>query len=211
MVYSPKTREQLRTAVATDLRDPTGTTFTPTEIDGLINEGISEVSRVYPREATDTVAFVEGVSAYPVDFEQIFRVEWFRDGVYQATIPSNHDDDSAQGGWDHFAGSLHLPWSRVPYMFEATDTLRLWGYQTRNQLTDDAEVFDGDADAEFGVRTYAVLTGYQRLLNSRALYQQWTLESVNSDMGPRWLMAAADSYERQWQRIRQQLRNLRRR
>jgi uncharacterized protein YukE len=198
-------------SVATDLRDPTNTTFTVTELDGLIGEGISEVSRVYPIESVDTVPFSDGVADYPVAFEQIFRVEFFRDGEYQSTIPSNHDDDSAQGGWDLFAGSLHLPWARVPYMFQATDTLRVWGYVTRSQLTAVDDVFEGDADAEYGVRSYAVLAGYQRLLNSRALFQQWTTESMNTDMGPRWLMAAAQAYESQWQRIRQQLRNLRRR
>jgi hypothetical protein len=214
MVYAPPTLAVLRGKVATDLRDPTNTTFTTAELNGLIGEAISEVSRIYPIEAVDSIPFATGVAEYAVDFEEVFRVEWFRNNAYQATIPTNHDDDSAQGGWDLFGGVLHLPWSRVPYMIPG-DTLRVWGYQTRSQFSNgtpgETEVFDGDADAEYAVRTYAVLSGYQRLLNSRALFQQWTTDSVNSDMGPRWLMATAQAFESQWQRIRQQLRTLRRR
>jgi hypothetical protein len=197
--------------VSSDLRDPTNTTFLVPEVNELLNEGINEVSRVYPLEVMETVNIQTGIADYPVDFEEVFRVEWFREGTYQATIPSNQSDDSAQGGFDLFAGSLHIPWARIPYFDELTDSLRLWGYQSRTQLDAEGEIFEGDADAEFGVRTYAVLTGYQRLLNSRALYQQWTMDSVNTDMGPRWIMEAANSYERQWQRIRQQLRLMRRR
>jgi hypothetical protein len=212
VVYAPPSLATLRGYVAMDLRDSGLKTFTAPEVNALINGAIVEVSRVYPKEAIDAIVFDTGASAYPTDFEQVFRCEVFRNGVYYATIPPNESDDSAQGGFDLFGGEIHLPWSAVARLVETSnDSLRLWGYKPRDILETDAESLDGDADTEHAVRLHAVLTGYQRLANSQALFQQWTQESRNTEVSPTQLIGMASTFESQWQRVRQQLRTLRRR
>jgi hypothetical protein len=212
VVYTPPTLAQLRGRVSTDLRDPTNKTFTTAEVDLLINQAVVEVSRAHPKEVIESTPIEIGASEYQCLMESVFRVELFRDGAYYQTVPPNSSDDSAQGGWDLFAGTLHLPWSMVGHFSdEHVDSLRVWGYLPREQMDAEGESLDGDADIESGVRVYAVLTGYQRLVNSRALFQQWTTDSDNTDVSPTQLMGFAQGYEAQWQRIRQQLRLLRRR
>jgi hypothetical protein len=212
VVYAPPTLEQLRARVAADLRDPLYKTFMAADIDALINGAVVEVSRAYPKQVVSSVVYDTGVADYPVDFTDIFRVEVFRDGVYAFTIPPNESDDSAQGGYDTFAGAVHLPWYVVARLSETTDdSIRLWGYRNREIMETATESLDGDAEFEHGVRTYSVLTGYQRLANSRALFQQWTQDSNNTDVSPTQLLGMAQAFESQWQHIRQQLRTLRRR
>jgi len=212
MPYTPPSLATLRASVARDLRDPTYKTFSTTEVNDLINAGIVEVSRVAPVESLQSVVFQGNQAEYPVAVTDAFRVELYVDGEYNATIPPNTDDDSAQGGWDLFGGMLHVPWSLVPRLSEDTqDTFRVWGYRNRSTLSADNESLEGDADIEQSVRTYALLEGYQRLVNSRALFQQWVQTPGNSDVSPTQLMGFAQTYESQWQRIRQQMRKLRRR
>jgi hypothetical protein len=212
VTYVPPTLVALRSSVAADLRDPAFKTFTEPEVTALINGAVVEVSRAYPKEVIDTVDFVTGTGSYATDFEDVFRCEVWRNSAYYLTIPSNESDDSAQGGFDLFAGQIHLPWAVIAGMNTTSDdTIRLWGYQPRELFASDGDSLDGNADVEHAVRVHSVLTGYQRLASSRALFQQWTQDGTNTDVSPTQLLSMAQTYESQWQRIRQQLRTLRRR
>jgi hypothetical protein len=77
-------------------------------------------------------------------------------------------------------------------------------------LTSDGDVLEGDAEAEMGVRLYAALTGYQRLQNDRALFQQWLAIPGNTDVSPTQLDGMANTYLSQWNRHRNHIRTLRR-
>jgi hypothetical protein len=213
MVYAPPILSVLATSVSRDLRDPTNKTFTLPEVKDFIRSGVVEVSSVSPIESIETISFVADTAAYACGLIDAFRVEVVNDNGYVGAIqPNTSDDVGAQGGWDLFAGLLHVPWVYASRLNPDTnDSFRVWGYRPRVVPTLDNEVLDGDAAFEQGVRTYALLEGYQRLVNSRSLFQQWTQSPGNSDVSPTQLAGFATNYEQQWQRMRQQMRRLRRR
>ena len=148
------TLAQLRTRVARDLRDPNMRTFLSAYVDDLINSGIEEVSRLYPREVVLEIAPLAGTYTYAVDIDTAFRAEIWRSGALASVLTEN-DGTSSQTGWDLFGGQLRLPRSVIDSAVPATDEIHLWGYAHRPQLVVDADVSVLDDTAEWGVRRYA--------------------------------------------------------
>jgi hypothetical protein len=204
------TLANLRAFVASDIRDPNFATFSSGQVDSLINGAINEVSRVYPKEVLETIVPIASTYSYATGLTQAFRAEWFRSNAFHASIPHNADDDSAQGGWEVWAGNLILPKGLVDAAVPATDFFRLWGYGGRAQLTADGQVFDGDTDAEWGVRVFARWSAYQALNAERALFKQWQGASQNSDITAPQLQQDVALYAQEWNRQRNHLRRLRR-
>jgi hypothetical protein len=204
------TLAQLRSSVANDIRDPGMATFTPAQIDSLINAGINEVARVYPKEILQDITPIALTYSYPTTALQAFRVEWYRSGAFWSSIPHNEDSDGSQAGWEVWAGNLILPKSIVSAAVPATDLFRVWGYGGRAQLTTDGQVLDADADGEWGVRMYARWSAYQSMLADRALYKQFQGMTQNTDISETQLQQNVALYAQEWNRHRNHLRRLRR-
>jgi len=203
------TRAELRVKVSRDLRDPTNTTFSTAEVDDLVNAGIEEVSRVYPREVLEVVAPVAATYSYVIGATQAFRLEVFRSGVFYATLQPNEGEDT-QTGWEIWDGSLRLPKHVIDLMVPATDSMRLWGYAPRAQLTTDAQVAQLDDAAEWGVRRYCRAIGFALMHADRAKFKQWQAASQNTDTSNNQLLQMVSLYTSEWDRTRNYLRRLRR-
>ena len=212
MTYTAPDLSTLRTAVARDLRDPDLKTFTETELNDLINLGVVEVGRVYSKQDVQELAVEDdGQQIYPTDAIALFRVELIKDSVVYAGVPANAHETTGEGGWDLHGGDLYIPRTFTAHLkAEESPTVRIWGYWPRELFAEDTDVLDGDAEAEFAVRTVATLNGYQRLQNDRLLFQQWLTNTGNTDVSPNQLAQTADLYQSQWREMRNRLRNIQR-
>ena len=208
MPYTPPDRATLRAALARDLRDPDLGTFTAAELDDLINQSMVEVSRIYPKQEVQEFDVSEdGQRTFATDCVGAFRVELMRDGEVRYAVTHNDHELTGEGGWDIHAGFLWLPKFAANYLkLDQTPKVRVWGYWPRELMTADSDIADVDAEAEFGLRTYATLLGYQRLQNDRLLFQQWLTTTGNTDVSPNQLAQTADLYQSQWAEMRKRLR-----
>lgn len=213
MPYTAPNRDVLRTALARDLRDPDLETFTSDELNDLLNHAIVEVSRVYPKEETRSlVTEQDEQNQFAIDAITIFRVELLdEEGVVKVGVPPSTLQVTYEDGYDLHGGILFLPtYVAQNLRFEDGQTIRVWGYFPRELFEDDTAAFDGDAEAEWAVRTYANLEGYQRLQNDRLLFQQWLTNTGNTDVSPNQLAQTADMYRSQWRETRNRIRSLQR-
>lgn len=207
--YTPPTQEVLRAAISRDLHDPENRAFSTTEVNDLINGGIAELNRLVPKESRADVVLVADTYTYDLTdtIDDVFRVElWRPDFAYQ-TLP-RHDGSEMLSGWDYFSGILYLP--RGIFFDTDQDTLTVWGYAERDPLLDDAEVLDADLDGEYVIRAFAQFTCFQRLLMSRALFQQWQTDANNTDVSATQLLGMAATYANEWRSLRSRVRRLRR-
>jgi hypothetical protein len=211
MPYTPPTRTALRASILRDLRDPDGEAFTNTEVNDLINVGILEVGRVYPKEdvvsldlSEDDQRLYTAVGAYA-----LFRVELLKDGEVVLGIPANMASEHGQGGWEYHGGSLYLP-EFVGSLDTDAHTVRVWGYWPRDTMDADGDILDGDAECEYAVRAVAAVTGYQRLQSDRTLFQQWRTNPANSDVSMNQLTQLTDFYQGHWERLRKRIRIIQR-
>lgn len=203
----PPTLVQLRTGVARDIRDPNFRTFTAPYVDDLINAGIEEVGRLYPKESILTLTPVPGQADYAMPtIQTAFRVE-----VVSAGQTQEMDENTgvSGSGWEVFAGSLRLPQGAANSL-SGSSTLRVWGYANRTQLAADGDVSDLDSTAEWGVRRYARAQAFTAMNNDRALFKQWQGQSNNTDVSPNQLNQMVSLYSSEWDRQRNYLRRLRR-
>lgn len=211
MPYSPPTRATLRASISRDLRDSANNVFSTSEVNDLINWGIVEVNRVYPLAGIEDVDIIDDgngspVRVYGIDSVEISRVEIWRDGVFKEAVPQM--GEMSNSGWDLFGSTFILPtWLALN---DATDVVKVYGYQDRDPLDDDSDVLNSDPDAEMGIRIYSVMRGYQRLQNDRALFQQWLATPGNRDISPTQLDGMANTYLADWNRQRKQMRRIRR-
>lgn len=208
MPYSPPSRIALRDSIARDLRDTSYKAFSTQDVDDFINFGIAEVNRVYPIEdIVDYPVVNPATTEYSTTLTSIFRVEAWRAGEFIFLIPPNMGETS-RGGWELFAQVLRIP--NYEHVLEVSDLIKCWGYGERPALVLDAEVLQGDLDAELGVRTFAVYQGYQRLISDRSLFQQWQTQSNNSDVSPTQLTNMSGLKAAEWDGLRNRIRRLRR-
>lgn len=205
----PSTLAQLRTAVARDLRDTGMTTFTSAVIGDLINAGIEEVSRIYPREMVEVVVPVASTYAYSTVCEQVFRVEVWRSGKFHTLLAAN-EGDTSQTGWDLWGGQIRLANPMVDQAVVATDTYRVWGYAPYVQLAADGDVSDLDTRGEWAVRHFARAQAFTLMHSDRAMFKQWQAQSQNTDVTNNQLNQMVSLYSSEWDRTRNYLRRLRR-
>ena len=210
--YAAPSLATLRTSVARDLRDDEMQTWSPAQIDDLINAGIGELNRVRPLESVLPVTYVQGTNAYPLPFSTIFRVEVHRIGgptLVWSPIPEATGSAGTQDGWDYFGGLINLPDTMT---FNAdTDEIRVWGYEDRPPVyaNDEFPSFI-DYDDEQGVRHYARYIGAESLLHTRLLFEQWQTQSNNSDVSATQMLQTVSTFQQAWQSTRNRLRRLRR-
>lgn len=210
--YTAPSLATLRTSVARDLRDEEMKTWSPQQIDDLINAGIGEINRIRPLESVLPVALVDGTSVYPVTFSTIFRVEARRSGgptLVWSPIPESRGEVGVQDGWDLFGGVLTMPSTLT--LVAATDEVRVWGYEDRQPVyfDDDFPSFIDHLD-EDGVRAYARYIGAEMLLHDRLLFGQWQTQSNNSDVSPTQMLQTVGTFQSAWETTRNRLRRLRR-
>jgi hypothetical protein len=207
--YTPPSQEVLRASISRDLHDTDNRAFSTSEVNDLINGGIAELNRLVPKEARVDIPLVANTHTYDLSdtIDDIFRVELWRVGWSYNTL-KRHDGDEMQSGWDYFNTILYLP----PAMdFDADqDTLTVWGYSKRDPLLSDDEVLDADLDGENVIRAYAQFTCFQRLIMSRALFQQWQTDANNTDVSATQLLGMASVYANEWRSLRSRVRRLRR-
>lgn len=211
--YVAPDQATLRASVSRDLHDLENKVFSTAEVNDLINEGIAEANLLLPKEYRATIALVDDQFEYdlPDTVTAIFRVEMWRDtdGVMTFWRDLPRREDTATTGWDFFAGTLLIPttWS---WDTDEQDSLLVMGYQDRDPLSDDEETLDGTLQVELVIRSYARFTCFQRLIASRALFQQWQTSANNSDVSPTQLLGMASVYSREWRELRNRVRRLRR-
>jgi hypothetical protein len=212
MTYTQPTLAQLRDKVEQDLRDSSNEAFSAAEVDDLINEAIVEVNRIYPLAQIEDVDIIDTDEdgnvdrTYSITSTEVQRAEVWRDGGFRENIPEF--DSLGNSGYDIWGSTLTLPTWVV--LDEDVDTVKLYGYADREYLSDDADIAEFDSEAEYAVRSYAKLRGYQALQNDRTLYQQWMKVPGNNDISPTQLDSFVNTYIAQWERQRGHLRRLRR-
>ena len=208
MPYTPPARDVLRAAISRDLHDSDNKVFATDEVNDLINMGIAELNRLAPVEYLDDIALVSDTFTYELDanVEEVVRVEVWRDDKYARSISSISEQSNT--GWEFFAHTLMLPTYLM--LDPDEDSLKVWGYQVRDPLDDDDDVLDSDLDGENVIRSYCQFTCFQRLIASRALFQQWQTQANNADVSATQLLGMASVYAREWRDLRNRVRRLRR-
>ena len=211
MVYTdtPPTTSELITALARDLRDPINKTFTIEDLLQYINDGIVEVNRIYPIQATDSGELIQGQNSYDTRFSSVYRVEIWSDTSLVSTLPFN-DGDSVYGGWELMGQKLIIPPSVVAQsVFDAYPnlTISVTGYARRelgsiSALNDPTEL---DSEAALAVRWFAQYRASLALMNDRSLFKQWQSESNNSDVSMPMLMNMVSTAAQMWERHKRDL------
>lgn len=201
---------ELRTAVASDIRDPNFATFTTDQVDDFINGGQADINRAYPLQVFEDIQYVDGQAAYPTTLSTVFRVEVYRNDKYFSILAESSGIE-AQDGWDVHAGILILRGDLLTLLDEDTDAFKLWGYRDRARLVTDSQVTELDMDAEYAVRTFSRWAAFQFMLGDRSVYKQWQGTSQNSDISVNQLEQLVTIYSHEWEQTRNRLRTLRRR
>ena len=207
-----ETLSSIRTMVRRDLRDPNGATWSDNEVNDLINSGIDWVNGVYPKDAIQTTAFTQPVSGsvFSValsDVSWVFRVDSYDgSGKFKETVlPSTSDGPNS--GWEVHNNILFLP---PHYTLSSPGTLRIFGYSTFIQLSSDSTTTDMDVTAINAVRVWAQAEAFSRLLSDRVAFQQWQVQSGNSDVSALSMNQIALSNQQRVRREETRLRKMRR-
>ena len=203
------TLADLRTYVSRDLRDASNTTFTTTEVDDLVNQGIDALADVYPKEIVSVVGTVAtNVYTYPVtDYTNIYRVDIHDPAsspTYQSEVP--HAYEGRNSGWETHAGVLYLP---PNWPLTAGRWIRAYGYGPYIQLSTGSSTTDMDTSGIAAVRVFVASKAYNRLLMDRALFAQYQAQPGNTDTTALALNQLAYSMKQEWAAERQRLRRVR--
>lgn len=207
-----ETLSTLRTSVRSDLRDTAGATWTDTEVNDLINSGIDWVNGFYPKEAIQTTAYTQPISGavFSVALTSVswpFRVDIYDGGAkYRETLlPST--GDGPDSGWEVHNNIIFFA---PHYSLPDTGTLRIFGYTGFVQLSASTSTTDMDVSAIAAVRVWVQAEAFNRLLSDRVAFQQWQVQSGNSDVSALSLNQIALSNQARIRREETRLRRIRR-
>lgn len=207
-----ETLTTLRTSVRSDLRDPNGATWSDTEVNDLINAGIDWVNGFYPKEAIQTTSVTQPISG-AINSVALTTVSWpFRVDVYDSSgqyresiNPSS--GDGPDSGWELHNDILFFP---PHYSIVSPATLRIFGYAGYVQLSSNTSTTDMDVSAISSVRVWSQAEAFNRLLSDRVAFQQWQVQSGNSDVSALSLNQIALSNQARVRREEARLRKIRR-
>ena len=207
-----ETLSALRTSVRSDLRDTAGATWSDTEINDLINSGVDWLNGFYPKDAIQTTAYTQPISGAMfsvalTDVNWPFRVDVYAtDGQYRETLWPN-TGDGPDSGWDvHNNIIFFAPHYTIP----DTGTLRIFGYTGFIQLSSNTSTTDMDTTALNAMRVWVQAEAFNRLLSDRVAFQQWQVQSGNSDVSALSLNQIALSNQARIRREESRLRKMRR-
>jgi hypothetical protein len=202
------TLSDIRTQVARDLRDSSNNTWSTTELNDLINQGLDALADFYPLEIVSTFATVSsGVFSYSASsFTNVYRVDIYSSaGSYTGTLPAGIGD-GPDSGWELHGGVIYLP---PNWTLDAGSTLTAFGYGRYIQLSADTSTTDADTAGVNAVRIFCQAEAFGRLLADRAAFQQWQASPGNTDTTLLGLSQVAFSWRRRWQEEQRRLRRLR--
>jgi hypothetical protein len=201
------TLSDLRTYVARDLRDTTNATWSTSELDDRINQGIDALSQFYPKQIVSTFATVSaGVSSYAASsFTNIYRIDTYDGTTYMGTMPHGVGE-GPDSGWELHAGVVWMP---PTYPVPTGYTLRAFGYGGYIQLSASTQTTDLDTSGIFAVRTFVQVESLAQLIADRAKFQQWQVDSNNTDVTALGLAQLYGGATSRWAREVQRLRTLR--
>ena len=202
------TLADIRTQLARALRDPSNETFTTTELDYHINQGIDALADVYPREIVSDFATVStGTYSYAAtDFTNIYRIDNYSSaGTLLGTL-SHGFGGGPDGGWELHAGVVWLP---PNWPLQNGSRLRAFGYARYVQLSASSSTTDLDQAGINAVLIYAQAEAYAHLTSDRARYQHWQTQEGNADTSLVQLNNLASVWQGRWHREKARLRRLR--
>ncbi len=202
------TLADLETYCARDLRDTGNATWSTSELDDLINQGIDALADVYPKEIVQTIGTVAAntYSYAASSFTNIYRLDIYTsDGSYRMTLEPGIGD-GPNSGWELHGGVVYLPPS---YAWTAGDTLQAWGYGRYLQLSASSSTTDLDASGVWAVRVFVQAEAFGRLIADRAKFQQWQSSSNNTDVTALGLAQLAAGARQRWREERNRLRRMR--
>lgn len=201
----------LITDVSRDLRDTGNAVWSTSEITDLINQGIDALGEFYPKEVQDygTVVIVAGTFTYalPSGFSSIYRIDvWSTSDSYKSVLDHTRPYDGPNSGWDLHNSVLYLPPS-LPLL--GGDKLRIFGYGPWTQLAATSSTTDLDTSGIWAVRVFCQAEAFQRLVASRADFQQWQVASNNTDVSAAVMMSMAVQARARWTEQKHRIRKYR--
>jgi hypothetical protein len=207
-----ETLSTLRTSVRSDLRDAAGATWSDTEINDLINSGVDWINGFYPKEAIQTTAYTQPISGslFSVALTSVnwpFRVDVFDSGgkYNQSLLPTS--GEGPDSGWEVHNDIIFFP---PHYALPNTGTLRIYGYAGYVQISSNTATTDMDTSAVNAMRVWVQVEAFNRLLSDRVAFQQWQVQSGNSDVSALSLNQIALSNQARIRREESRLRRIRR-
>lgn len=200
------TLSDLRTEVSRKLRDTTNTTWSTTEVDDAINQGIDALAAFYPREIVSDVATIAaGTRTYSVSsFTNIYRIEQWSGTTFKGIIP--HGVGGGDSGWETHANVLYLP---AGYTYTTGYVLRAYGYGAYTQLSASTQTTDLDTSGQWAVKVYAQIECVSALLNDRVAFAQWQVDTNSTDVSLLALTQTYNSLRSKWASERQRLKRMR--
>lgn len=201
------TLAQLETRLAQDLRDAAHSTWSTTELDTFINQGIDELAAFYPREIVQTLGTISAnVRSFDASaFTNIYRLDIYAStGTLRGTlVPSIGPVNS---GWELHGNIVYLPPSIA---FTTGDTLQAWGYGIYSQLSGSASTTDLNTSGINAVMAFAQAEALGKLISNRAAFQQWQVNANATDATMLGIAQAQSALRAGWDRERQRLRRMR--
>jgi hypothetical protein len=205
-----------------DLRD-TGTsdgvdrTWSNQELEDLVGLGLTDLSRVYPKEVVSIVAVPQQYSSShhitiekPSTFDSIIRIDALKYKIdttvspiatwYEALGPL--DPSVGYGnysGWEVHDTTIYLQ----PALSSLVSHLRLVGYG-------DWTVDTIDAEAEQALRYYVQAEAFFKLMADRTTFQQWQVNSGATDVSVPMINQNYNLAKARYEKLCSRIRRIRR-
>jgi hypothetical protein len=201
------TLSDIRTTVARKVRDTTNATFTTSELDDAINQGIDAIGSFYPKDIVSTFATVSaGVLSYAASsYDSIYRIEVYSGTSHMGDL-SPSIGDGADSGWDLHAGVVYLP---PGYTVNAGYTLKAFGYGPYIQLAAATSVTDLDTRALNALYVFCQAELVYSLVIDRLKFQQFQADTNSTDTTALAMAQIYASTAARWEREKQRLKKIR--
>lgn len=201
------TLSDIRTTVARKVRDTSNATWTTSELDDAINQGIDAIGAFYPKDIVSTFATVAAnVFSYSASsFANIYRIETYSGTSFMGEVPPTIGD-GANSGWDFHAGVIYLPPS---YPVGTGYTLKAFGYGPYIQLAASTSTTDLDTSALNALYTFCQAELFYALVLDRGKFQQWQADTNNTDTTSLGMAQLYSATAARWEKEKQRLKKLR--
>ena len=201
------TLSDLRTYVARDLRDTSNATWSTTELDDRINQGIDAIGQFYPREiVSDFATVAAAVTSYSASaFTTIYRIDTYSGTTYKGSVVHG-TGEGPDSGWELHAGKI---WLSPTFPVATGYVLRGFGYGAYTQLAAATSTTDLDTSGIWAVRVFAQVECMAQLIADRAKFRQWQTDSNNTDVTALGLAQLYQGATQRWAREVQRLRRMR--
>lgn len=217
---------ELKTRIATILKDPSARTFTAGLQAELAIAGLVEVSRIAPARYTEDLDPVANQMSYTLGSAlfggaepeiDVMRVEVWdpttdpETFIYAINSAGTENSLAGDTGWVLWDGVLTLPTRVIRGLQGHEDdyVIRVWGYAPYAIPDSDDDVIPLSAANEQAVIKYAKVEGLDMLNTDRDLFTQWQTRSGNSDVSPAGLMNQLSLARQDWRQYSRAISRLR--